>query len=55
MGPTFVVPNPTLFTFKNSLSTFNKSPTMIEVIPAKDIIEVDTETCPLTLPDNVVV
>ena len=51
----FVVPNPTLLTFKNSLSTFSKSPTTIEVIPAKDRIEVDIETCPLTLPDSVVV
>jgi len=55
IGPMFVVPNPTLLTFKNSSSTFSKSPTMIEVIPAKDIIEVDIETCPPTLSDSVVV
>ena len=55
IGPTFVVPKPTLLTFTISSSIFNKSLITIDEIPAKDNIVVDIDTWPLTFPDNVVV
>ena len=55
IGPTLVVPKPTLLTLTNSSSIFSKSSITIDVIPAKDNIVVDIDTWPLTFPDNVVV
>ena len=55
IGPTFVVPKPTLFTLTNSSSIFKISELTIVPIPDKDIIEVDIDTWPLTLLTKLVV
>ena len=44
MGPTLVVPIPTLFIFKYSSSIFKISLTIIVEIPETEIIDVDIET-----------